>query len=81
MEVPRLGELQLMAYTTATATQDPSCVCDLYHSSWQCQILNPPNESRDQTHNLMFPTWICFHCTMMGTLRTILFIIIITFVL
>ena len=36
MEVPRLGvesELQLPAYTTVTATQDPSCVCDLHHSS------------------------------------------------
>ena len=35
-EVPRLGiesELQLPAYTTATATQDPSHICDLYHSS------------------------------------------------
>jgi len=32
MEVPRLGvklELQLPAYTTATATPDPSCICDL----------------------------------------------------
>ena len=32
MEVPRLGtelELQLPAYTTATATPDPSHVCDL----------------------------------------------------
>ena len=32
MEVPRQGdesELQLQAYTTATATQDPSHVCDL----------------------------------------------------
>ena len=44
MEVPRLGgesELQLPAYTTATAIQDPSHVWDLYHSSRQCQILNP----------------------------------------
>ena len=43
MEVPRLGvelELQLPAYTTATATQDLSHVCNLYHSSWQYQILN-----------------------------------------
>ena len=42
IEVPRRGvelELQLLAYTTATATPDPSCICDLYHSSWQCQIL------------------------------------------
>ena len=35
-EVPRLGvksELQLPAYTTITATPDPSHICDLYHSS------------------------------------------------
>ena len=33
IEVPRLGvksELQLWAYTTATATQDPTCICDLH---------------------------------------------------
>ena len=33
MEVPRLGvqsKLQLLAYTTATATQDPIRICDLY---------------------------------------------------
>ena len=56
MEVPRLGvesELQLLAYTTATATQDPRHVCDLYHSSWQCQMLNPLREARDQTQVLM----------------------------
>ena len=43
MEVPRLGvqsELQLLAYITATAMPDPSCICDLHHSSQQCQILN-----------------------------------------
>ena len=42
MEVPRLGikwELLLPVYTTATATQDPTCVCDLYHSSRQCWSL------------------------------------------
>ena len=36
MEVSRLGvesELQLPAYTIATAIKDLSCVCDLYHSS------------------------------------------------
>ena len=31
----------LLAYTTATATWDPSRVCNLHHGSWQCQILNP----------------------------------------
>ena len=43
MEVPRLGvksELLLPAYTTATVTCDRSHVCNLHHSSWQCQILN-----------------------------------------
>ena len=56
VEVPRLGvksELQLLAYTTATATRDPSCICDLHHSSWQHHILNPPNEARDRTFILM----------------------------
>ena len=54
--IPRLGvqsELQLLAYTTATATVDPSCVFNLHHSSRQCQILNPVSEARDQTHVLM----------------------------
>ena len=44
MEVPRLGvqvELQLPAYTTATATPDLSRICDLHHNSWQFRVLNP----------------------------------------
>ena len=51
MEVPRLGvelELQLLDYTPGTATQDPSHICDLPHSSQQCQILNPMSKARDQ---------------------------------
>jgi len=50
MAVPRLGgksELQLPANTTATATWDPSLVCDLHHSSWQRHILNPLSRARD----------------------------------
>ena len=41
-EVPRLGvesELQLLACATATAMPDLRHICDLHHSSWQCQIL------------------------------------------
>ena len=56
MEVPRLGvelELERPAYTTATAMQELSRVCDLHHSSWQCQILNPLSEARDPTRILM----------------------------
>ena len=50
MEVPRLGvklELQLLAYTTATAMKDLSCVCDLHHSSGQCPVLNPLSHNRN----------------------------------
>jgi len=46
------------AYARATAMWDPSRVCDLHHSSWQHQILNPLSKSRDQTHNLMVPSRI-----------------------
>ena len=70
MKVPRPGiksELQLPAYTTATAMQDLSHVCDLHHSSQQGQILNPLSKARDRTHNLMVPSQIHFHCVTMGT--------------
>ena len=52
MEVPRLEvklELQLQAYTTATATWDRSHICDLHHSSWQHRILNPLREAKEPT--------------------------------
>ena len=58
VEVPRLGvesELQLTAYTTATATQDLSHVWDLHRSLWQRRILNPLSKARDPTHILMDP--------------------------
>ena len=57
------------AYARATATPDPSYICDLYHSSRQCWILNPLSEARDRTHNLMVPSRIRFCCAMMGTPR------------
>ena len=62
MEVPRIGiksDLQLQAYTTATAMQNPSCICDLYHSSQQCWILNPLSEARDRTSILMDTSQVC----------------------
>ena len=52
MEVPWLGielELQPLAYTTATAMQDLSSICNLHHSSQQHRILNPLSEARDIT--------------------------------
>ena len=57
MDVPSLSvksEPQLPAYTTARATLDPSRVCDLHHSSWQRQILNPLSRARDRTCILMY---------------------------
>ena len=63
MEVPGLGvksELQLLAYTTAIATPEPSCVCNLHHSSRQHRILNPLSEARDQTCILMDTSQIYF---------------------
>ena len=70
MEVPRLeveSELQLPAYTTATATQDPSRICDLHHSSQQRWVLNPLSQARDRTCVLMDVSQICFCWATMGT--------------
>ena len=77
MDVPKPGvesELQLQAYATATATQDPSCVWDLHHSSWQRQILHPRSEAGDRTCILMDTSWVprwelseCCYCILNGT--------------
>ena len=56
MEVPRLGvelELLLPAYARATATQDPSGVCDLHHGSQQHRIHNLLSKARDRICVLM----------------------------
>ena len=55
MEVPMLGvdsELQLPAYTTATATWDPNHICDLATACSNTWILNPLSEVRDQAYIL-----------------------------
>ena len=72
MEVPRLGvksELQMLAYTIVTTTQDLSHICDLHHSSQQCWIPNPLTEARDRTRILMVASQIRFHCATTGTLK------------
>ena len=64
MEVPRLGvklELQLPAYVTATETQDQGHICDLHHSSQQCQIPDTLSKARDWTCILMDTSRIRFH--------------------
>ena len=74
-EVPSLGvesELQVPAYTTATATQNPIHVCNLHHSSQKRWITDPLSEARDQTRTLMDTSWVCFLCATMGTPVTFL---------
>ena len=46
---------------------DLRCICDLHHSSQQCQILNPLSEARDWNCILMDASQIHFHWAMMGT--------------
>ena len=72
LEVPGLGvelELQLPAYARATATEDPSCVCDLHHGSQQCWLLNPQSKARDRTHILMDLVGFINCWATMGTLQ------------
>ena len=75
-EVPRLGvklEVQLSAYTTATATQDLSHFCDLYHSSQQRRILNTLSEARDWTHVLMDTSRVHYSWATIELTQTIIF--------
>ena len=76
MEVPRLGvklELQVLVYTTATAVPDPSCVCDIQHSSQICQIINPLSKARYQTHVLMDSSQYHHQCAKTGFLFFLLY--------
>ena len=74
MEFPWLGvesELQLPAYTTATATWDPSHVCDLHQSSWHGNAGSLLSKARDQTHVLMDASRVHYHWAAMGTPSTL----------
>ena len=46
---------------------DPSCICDLFHSSQQYRILNLLTEARDWTQILMYTSWVHNHWAMTGT--------------
>ena len=70
MEVPRWGvelDLQLPASTTATATWDPSLLCDLHHSLQQHWILNSLSKTRDRTCVLMDTSRIRYCWARTGT--------------
>ena len=44
---------------TATATWDPSCICNLHHSSQQHWILNPLRKARDR-NRVMDTNLVCY---------------------
>ena len=50
------GPIGATVLACATATRDPSLICDLYQRSWQCRILNSLSEARDRTCILMDPS-------------------------
>ena len=75
MEVSRLGidsELQLPAYTTVTAVPNLSHICDLHHSLWQRQILNPLSEARDPALSSWRLCWVLNPLSHNGNSQTIL---------
>ena len=59
-------KLQLLVYTTATTSWDPSHICNLHHSSQQCCILNPQSKARDPNCILMDTSQVCYHWATMG---------------
>ena len=54
-------ELQLLAYATATATQDPIRVFNLHRSSPQCLILDPLSMAGDQIHIFTDMSLVSYH--------------------
>ena len=56
-----MAELQLQACATATATRARNRVCNPYHCSQQCPILNPLSEARDQIHIFMDTSQVRYH--------------------
>ena len=62
-----LGKWGGGALSSATATPDPSCVCDLHHSSQRRWILDPTEQGQGWNHNLMAPSKIRFRCATTGT--------------
>ena len=68
MEVSRLGvesELQLLAYTIATAMLVLSCICHLHQSSWQCGSLT--DWARPGVKPPSSQSWVRFLWATMGT--------------
>ena len=76
MEVPRLGvesELQLLAYTTVTAVQNPSLILHLRPIPQLMTMPDPQPIGRGQGLNLD-TSWIIFCCATMGTPEVSIFL-------
>ena len=61
LKILRLGvesELQLPVCATATATLDPSHICDPHHSSQQYWFLNPLSKARNWTRIITDTSWV-----------------------
>ena len=71
------SELQLLAYSTATAMQNLSRICNVHHSSLQRWIFNPLSKARDRTRIFMDTSWIHFCCATTGTPGYYIFIVIV----
>ena len=61
-QIRATSELQLLTCITATATQDPSHICDLNCSLQQHLIINLLSEARDGTRILMDTSPVRYHC-------------------
>ena len=53
VDVPRL------VVKSEPQVQNPSCICNLYHSSQQCWVLKPLSKARDQTCVPMDASRVC----------------------
>ena len=69
------AELQLLSCATAIATQDPSCVCDINHCSWQHRILNLLSKAKDWTCILMDTIRVHYHWATIGPPKQNLYIL------
>ena len=61
MEVPRLGvklELLLLSLPQSHSNMGSELHLRPTPQPQQCRILNPQSQARDQTRNLMVPSWI-----------------------
>lgn len=64
------GGCQARSQIGATATQDPSRICNLHLSTQPHRIFKPFSEAGDRTQNFMITSRIRLHCATVGTPRS-----------